>query len=187
MASDVEIVNNALVKLGEATLLSLSDDSPAGRIAQRTFFDIRDALLREFPWNFATTRTTLAAEVTPPAWGFSRSYPVPADFLRLLEIDNPQNFPFQLEGGKILTDLSSPISIRYVKRVEEADAMDVAFREALAARLAAEWAEALSQTTTLTDQMQALYTRKLAQARAADGQEDDRRTLASCSFLDARA
>ena len=186
MASDVEIANAALSKLGEPGLLAFSDDSVAGRLATRTFADLRDALLREHPWNFASKRATLAAEVTAPDWGFARAYPVPADYLRLIELDNPSRFPYRIESGRILSDLTSPIRIRYVKRVTSADEMDVLFRDALASRLAMEWAEPLSQTTSLTQEMAQLYQQKLRIARVADGQEDTHRRLVSSSFVDAR-
>lgn len=186
MASDVEVANAALAKLGEPGLLSFADDSVAGRLASRTFADIRDTLLREYPWNFATKRASLAAEVATPLWGFARQYPVPPDFLRLLEMENPNKWDYNIEGGKILTDLTPPLNIRYIRRVEAVDEMDLNFREALAARLAAEWAESLTQTTTVTEQMNALYTQKLRIARAADGQEDDHRALETTSFIDAR-
>lgn len=187
MASDVDIANAALSKLGEPGLLSFADDSVAGRLANRTFTDIRDALLREYPWNFASKRAEIAASGTGPLWGFARAFPVPTDFLRLLEIHNPNRFPYRLEQGHILTDLTAPLQIRYLKKVEDADEMDPLFRDAFAHRLAAEWAESITQTSSVTQEMQALYTRKLRVARAADGQEDDHQKLETCSFIDARA
>jgi hypothetical protein len=186
MASDVDIVNNALTKLGEQAILGFTDDSDPGRLANRTFANIRDAMLRENPWNFATKRAQLAAEVTGPVYEFANSYPLPTDFIRLIEIDNPNRFPYRLEMGRILCDLASPINIRYVFQVTDADAMDPGFREALSARLAAEWAEALSATNTVTQQMFQLARQKLAVALAIDGQEDDQRSLQSTSFIDAR-
>lgn len=177
MASDVGIVNAALAKLGEQAILAFSDPSEAGRLATRTFADLRDALLREAPWNFASKRAELAAEATPPVWGFALAYPLPSDYLRLIDINNPGRFPFRIEQGRILTDLASPIQIRYVFRVTDADAMDPAFRDALSARLAMEWAESITGTTTMVQQLAQVYRRALAVAMAIDGQEDDQRQL----------
>jgi hypothetical protein len=176
VASDVEIVNAALAKLGEQAILAFSDPSEPGRLATRTFADLRDAMLRENPWNFASKRAELAAEPTAPLWGFQSSYPVPSDYLRLIELEWGQA-DYRIEQGKILCDLASPLRIRYVYRVTDADAMDPAFREALASRLAMEWAEPLTGTTSLTEQMAVLYRRKLSVALAIDGQEDGQRTL----------
>jgi hypothetical protein len=186
MASDVEIVNNALSKLGEQPILTFDDDSEPARLATRTFSDTRDDLLRTNPWNFATRRAQIAAETATPVYEFARSYPVPSDFLKLIEIDNPNRWPFKLEEGRILTDLATPINIRYIFRVTDADSMDSSFREALAAILARDWAEPLAATTTLSQQMAVIARQKLSNALALDAQEDPPKTLRSTSFLDAR-
>ena len=63
MASDIGIINGALSKLGEVPILAVTDNTEPGRLANRTYNDIRDALLREFPWNFAIKRASLAADL----------------------------------------------------------------------------------------------------------------------------
>jgi len=185
MASEVDVVNGALSKLGEQPLLSLADASPAGRLATRTYADIRDALLREFTWNFATKRGSLAAESASPLWGYARSYVLPSDYMRLIEINNSQDADWRNEGGKIVTDMTAPLEIKYVARVS-VDTMDSTFREALASRLALEWAEPLTQTTSVVNSMAALYRNKLQVARVTDGQEDRLRVIDYPDFIDAR-
>ena len=64
--------------------------------------------------------------------------------------------------------------------------MEATFREALAARLAMEWAEPLSQTSTVGEQMASLYRNKLQVARVADGQEDRIKSIHAPDFIDAR-
>ncbi len=185
MASDTDVVNSALSKLGERPILTIGEASPAGRIAGRTYNDIRDALLREFPWNFATKRASLAASAAAPVWGFARKFVLPADNLRLIEIKNSGDQEWRNEGGAIVTDMTAPLEIRYVARVP-VDSMDSAFRDALAARLAMEWAEPLAQTTTVVNSMAAFYKNKLQVARVADGQEDRQRVIDAPGFIEAR-
>jgi len=185
MADEVTVANAALSKLGEQPLLALSDPSPPGRLANRTYGDIRDALLREYPWSFATKRAELAAETTAPLWGFARSFVLPNDCLRLIEINNSSDQDWRNEGGKIVTDMTAPLQIRYVALVS-VDSMDSTFREALAARLAMEWAEPLTQTTSVANAMATLYRNKLQVARVADGQEDREKVIDAPGFIDAR-
>ncbi len=185
MAASIDIINAALSKLGEQALTSVTDQSPAGRLANRTYEDIRDALLREFPWNFATKRASLAADPVAPVWEFSFSYNLPSDSLRLVRINNEFDANWRNEGGAILTDLEAPLEIVYVALVLEGE-MDATFREALAARLALEWAEALTQTSTVANSMAALYRNKLQVARTADGQTDRLRVIVSDDFIQAR-
>lgn len=185
MASDIDVVNSALSRLGEQPLLALSDPSPPGRLATRTYDDIRDALLREYPWNFATKRGSLAASPTAPAWGFAFAYTLPSDNLRLIEIENVGDQDWRNESGTIVTDMTAPLNIRYIQLVS-VDAMDSTFREALAARLAMEWAEPLVQTTSVVNAMATLYRNKLQVARVADGQEDRQKVIDAPDFIDAR-
>ncbi len=185
MAADVDIINGGLSKLGEQTILAVSDPGPAANLANRTYEDIRDALLREFPWNFAIKRTSLAAEVTAPAWGYARSFVLPPDCLRLLEVNNPSDEDYRNEGNRIVTDMTAPLQIKYVARVAS-DTMDFTFREALSARLAMEWAEPLAQTTRVVESMIALYRNKLQVARAADSQTDRLKVIDASDFLLAR-
>lgn len=181
-ASDITVINTALRKLGEQPLTARTDPSPPGRIANATYDEIRDSLLREAAWNFATKRTRLAADATAPDWGYDNQYTLPSDFLRLMEIYNTSDIEWRLEGNKILTNLDAPLKIIYIASVAENE-MDVAFREALSARCAMEWAEALSQTSTVGDQMAAIYRNKLQIAKTADGQEDRQRTIDAPDFI----
>jgi hypothetical protein len=185
MAAAIDIINAALAKLGEQALLAVSDPSPPGRLANRTYNDIRDALLREYPWNFAIKRTGLAAATAAPAWGYGRAFPLPADLLRLVQVENDGDEEWRNEDGTIVTDMASPLNILYVASVIEGK-MDATFREALAARLAMEWAEPLSQTSSVGQQMATLYKNKLQVARTADGQEDRIRTVDAPDFTTAR-
>ena len=185
MAADIDIINAALSKLGEQPLASVADQSPPGRLANRTYVDIKQALLREFPWNFAIKRVALAVDAAAPVWGFDFAYNLPGDLLRLISLDNSSDYDWRNEGGQIVTDITTPLKIKYVADVLEGK-MDATFREALAARLAMEWAEPLSQTSTVVQQMTSLYRNKLQVARIADGQEDRLTVIDAPDFIDAR-
>ena len=185
MAADIDVINAALSKLGEQALLAITDVSPAGRLANRTYADLRDALLREFPWNFAIKRASLAADAEAPEWGYAFKYNLPGGCLRLIELNNCGDEDWRNEGRTIVTDMTAPLQIRYVKNVS-VDEMDATFREALASRLAMEWAEPLTQATTVVNSMATLYRNKLQVARVADGQEDRTRTIDAPDFIDAR-
>lgn len=175
MASDVGICNKALLALGARTLLSLSDDSTEGRLANRTYPDIRDDFLQAHPWNFAIKRASLAASATAPAWEFTNAYPVPIDSLRILEIETLSDHEWRVEntadGTVIVTDHDAPINIRYIARITNADLMPPSFREALSSVLAAEWAQALTGDADKVQLMDLRRIRKVAEARALDGQE----------------
>ena len=189
MASEVGICNAALAKLGLRSILAFTDDRTEARLATQTYEDIRDDVLRDHPWNFATFRAELAAEVTAPAFAYARAFNLPDTptyCLRVLEVVNPSSWPWKVEGRQILTDLGSPLQITFISRITNCDQMDALFRDALAARLAMEWAEKLTRTTTIQEAMAALYAKKLAEARSIDGQEGTREEISESSWISAR-
>ena len=56
MASEVDICNRALSKLGAARITSLTEDSVNARACNAMYESVRDAELRAHPWNFAMKR-----------------------------------------------------------------------------------------------------------------------------------
>jgi hypothetical protein len=156
--SEVAIANAALIKLGADRITALTDNNDRARVLNARYAEVRDAELRRRRWRFATARTTLPALATPPAFGYGYAYQLPSDFLRLIQIGEHDlgldltdyraapNGLYSIEGGTLLTDLGPPLPIRYVRRVTDTALMDPAFREALAARLAFECCERLTQS-----------------------------------------
>ena len=190
MASEVGIVNAALSKLGVAALTALTDDSPAGVLANREYTNGRDDMLREHNWNWATRRIALAASATAPIWEFENAFPIPSDFMRLVEVNNPSKLAYRIEsttdGTVIVTDIAAPLQIAYVYGVTDPNNMDPKFREALSARYAMEWSEALTGSKSLADSLEKRAVRKLRDAKGVEGQEDSVRGYDVFTWTDAR-
>lgn len=160
MLSQVAICNRALQKIGAAAIIDITDTAKSAQECNRAFEPIRDALLRSHRWAFAMTRTSLAALSTVPAFGFNLQYQLPADLLRLdyfgdlfVGLDpsnyrNQSNAEFQIEGRLLLTDAHAPLHIRYVKRITDSTQFDPLFDEALAAKIAEQICEAVTQSDT---------------------------------------
>lgn len=184
MASVVEICNRALDKLGETPIASLADDIKASRACNRAFAPVRDAVLRDHPWNCAIGRAALAADGQAPVWGYARRFPLPVDCLRVLDIAVETRWI--VEGRAILTDAGAPLQIRYIRRVDDPNLFDPLFVEALAARLAVELCEALTQSNTKRQALLEDYGRIVERARAADGQEGLPAPLAESPWVLAR-
>jgi len=155
MASQVDIVNHALTRLGEARIQDMGEDSKAAEEASAVWDLLLDAELSANNWKFATKRASLPASATPPAFGFARAFPVPADFLALSYVvgQNAQDTSdyrpdalatFEIEAGQILTDLLAPLRIVYVARVTDPNLWDSGFRNAFAIKMA----QALCYTLT---------------------------------------
>ncbi len=192
MASDIGVVNAALHKLGVSRIVAFTDTSKQGLIANDTFADIRDALLRAHPWNFAIERAALAADATAPEWGYDVRYALPegaTPCLRVLECEgeDENSGRWTVEGRFILTALTAPLNIRYIKRITDANSMDAVFREALSSRLAMEWATPLTKSSQIKSEMTQLYNQlKMPEARSIDGQEDIAVQTTSSTWIESR-
>lgn len=176
MASVIQVANRALTKLGSARITSLSDDVKAARSISSCFDDLRDDELRAHRWQFSMKRTTLAALADAPEFGYQYQYAVPSDFLRIDMVDD--RFPaavmdnyideeyleWTLEGNVILTDIGSPLKLRYIAQVIDPSAWDSNFREALASRIAMEICEDLTQSDTKKTAAANDYKRAITQA-----------------------
>jgi hypothetical protein len=145
MASDVQIANRALSKLGDKTIVSLTEDSNSARAVNECYVIVRQNEIRRHPWHFAKRRALLAASATTPEFDFSYAYPLPADCLRVL-MPHPQSDSVQydgkvdwkIEGRSILSDQGGPLKITYLADVTDPEQFDAAFVDTFAARLAAE-------------------------------------------------
>lgn len=185
MASEVDICNLALTKLGEEPIISLTADSKAGRLCNLHYALARDDTLRSHPWNFAVGRESLALSTTSPAYDFSNQFALPTDFLRVISTDLPRGAVWKVEGKFILTD-SATLKIRYVKRITDTEQFDALFVQALAARIAWELAIPLTDTRTLQEQMFNLFNAKISEARTVDAGEGTPDQIEASTWLDSR-
>lgn len=187
MASDVTIVNRALTLLGDKAITNFTDNCKAARLATRDFADERDDLIAAHPWNFAMARASLPANATAPEWELARAFDFPVDALRIVEVSGEDlGYKWQVEGRQIVTDLSAPLAIKYVRKITDANLMPPYFREALAAKLAWGWAESITGSATIQKAKAEEYGIKLANARSMDGQEGTQGVLDTSTWLDAR-
>jgi hypothetical protein len=172
MASETDIANLALSKLGDAaTITTLSEETEPARAIRAVFALMRQAVLRAHPWNFAMARAALPALATPPAFGYARAFALPEapPLLRLWRVVDSDDYT--VEGRTILTDASAPLAIIYIADVADSGRFDALFTEALACRIAAQVARRLTGSTELRTQLLAEYRDALAEARRIDGQE----------------
>lgn len=190
MASEVSIANRALLMLGARPITSFSDTSEEARIANATYADIRDEMLRGHPWNFAIKRASLAASATAPEWDMDNAFLIPTDCLRVLEVNADVDQEWKLErtadGRVIVTDLDAPLEIRYIARVTEPELFCEGFRRALAEQCAAVWAERVTGSTDRAAKMAVQAKQTLAQAKNEDGQEQSQDIYSAEEWINAR-
>lgn len=169
-ASEVDIANRALSKLGDARITALTDDTKGARAMNHRFDFLRDEMQASYPWRFCMEIESLPAASVAPAWGYARRFLLPSNCLRLVTLGEyqinvealgvqyrvggsyaPSDAPFEVFGKYIHTDFSAPLKIVYIKQITDTTEFPDVFVEALASRLAYDAAEELTQSAGKAD------------------------------------
>jgi hypothetical protein len=176
MAAEVDIVNRALSKLGEALITSLDDKVKAARLASAMYETVRDTVISAHAWGFARARTEITPLDEKPAFGWERQYLLPTDCLRVLEA-GPWPGPvmldlirgdtraWELEGRNLLTNLGPVLRLVYLRRVTDVAYFPPSFVEALACKLAVEMAEGLAASGSKREMAWREYDLAIKQAK----------------------
>jgi hypothetical protein len=192
MSSKVSIANRALAKLGDDRILLLTDDTKAARTLNTMFDEVRDAELRRYRWKFAMKRDSLLVLVAPPAWGYLYQYPLPSDYLSMVQVNDyyartgKQSPPYSIESGSILTNYIAPLKVRYISRLENTGLFDPLFVEVFACKLAMESCETITQSETKYTRCAEAYKYALGEAIRQDAIEKAPDELPNGSWLDSR-
>lgn len=182
----VELCNLALGRIGQGASKPIqsidgTDTSEAARVAQRVFPHAMETVLSEYPWPFAISAAALAAvPQVVPGWDYVYAYP--NNCLNVLALSDAYSdpmraaqsiarVPFKIvqnlsgEGRVIATDLPEAYAWYTVSMLDPAFG-DALFRDALAWRLAMEFALGLKADPRMAQAAGPAYTLALSKAIA---------------------
>lgn len=168
--SVIDCCNSALQRVGAASILSLSDNSPEARACSVAYDSNRRDELRKHRWNFAITRAVLAPDVVAPAYDYTYAFSLPTNCLRVLRPATP-DLDWQIEGRKILTNDSNTLYLRYIADIEDCAQWDPSFYNVVAGALAVDICEKLTQSNQKKQMLIAQYSDDLKVARRMDAFE----------------
>lgn len=170
--SKIEIINRALLKLGEPPVSSVND-AAFGRVYDIIYKDVKDLLLSAYPWRFAVSVKELPR--CEEMFGDRYMYRLPADCLLLLKVFGAdcmalddvramsvQNY--EIANGCVVTAVKSKIRAEYVRVTDDDGAFSFLFREAMAAKIAAELAMRLKHSLTIKQAMENEFLTLIRQA-----------------------
>tara|TARA_R100001086_G_scaffold143059_1_gene75267 strand:+ start:62 stop:640 length:579 start_codon:yes stop_codon:yes gene_type:complete len=191
MATEVSICANALRRLGDDPIVSLTDDTERARLCNAFYSEARDDVLRSHPWNFAITRQQLSQLSATPLYQYSYQYALPTDpfCLRVLEMEY-SDYVFKIEHlagtGRVLLTDEGTAKIIYIARITDTAQFDSLFIDTLTAKMSVDLAYPITGSVQLQQSMQKLFESKLREARSVDGQEGFQDDLVSPTFTDFR-
>jgi len=148
MASQVQICNISLGKIGDYYISSMIEGTKQQIYCSIFWDNARDTLLQSYQWNFATERVRLARLADVPVWQYTYKYQLPNDYLKIWDIsvdgdfDSTSSIDYKREGNTILTN-EETVYIKYTKKITDTTYFTPLFVRALACDLAILLAEPL--------------------------------------------
>lgn len=173
------IANRALQILGSPSISDIKENTIGAKAMNRAYEPVLLTELRQNYWSFAIKRATLPADAVPPIFGKANYFTLPGDFLCEAPPDqvfglsgisggtfgnlganvltgSPTN-DWQFEGGKIASNQSAPLFLRYVSSEVTESMFDPCFCEAFSCALALMCCEQITQSNTKLQNIGQLY------------------------------
>jgi len=193
VTSSTDIGNLAMDLLGASTVNNIDVPTTSTESLLHRWYDqSRRKVLRGHPWNFASTRAQLAASSTVPPFGFTASFPVPNDFIRLNSVQDSEGNPvakkaYTFENSSILSNVDSGIlRIKYVYNITDVNLFDPLFIDLLCLDIAIGIAFKITDSNTNVQRIGELQKMRRVIAMAIDGQESPPERREVSKSIDAR-
>jgi hypothetical protein len=196
--TEVQAANGALAHCKHPPIASLTEKRAAATACRTRFADTRDALLREYPFNFSTGWVTPAMHLVPSRGPLKNRFPLPEDCLgvRFVQdlatdewaVEASTNDPAEppLLAGMLVTNTAAPL-ICYSRRIENVTLWDALFLQVFELMLGARIAPLITRNTSLAESLEARALAMLRPTKRADAQEKARTEIPrDTSWLAAR-
>jgi hypothetical protein len=183
MASETDICNLALTRIGNNPITSIDQADKPGTLCKLHYPICRDTVLMAHPWNFAIKRTVLPKELVPPTHEFSAQHTIPADCLRIMRTGfEAAGMPiiYRIEGNKLLCN-DDQVYVEYITSDVPTGRFSPLFVDALACKLAAEIAISITGSDSKAQSMMQMYVAKIQEARVTDAMEGTPRDIVDTS------
>lgn len=153
MISQIQIINRALIKLGQNSITSITENTTTAKTMSSIYDLTRKSLLRAYTWHFSITKADLAAIAGETSQDYSYVYRLPSDCIRLIKVhDVPsisETSAYMIRNNCILTNIESPIHIEYIEDCTTEALFDPNFSVVLANLLASEACNRITQNLKL--------------------------------------
>ena len=183
MTTPVQICNLALARIAISDTINALDETSQEAVTCNLHYEqVRDAVLRDFSWPFATRFITLPLVEETPTTEWLYSYRTPADFIRAVRIipdlrtarnDIPYRITSDSSGQLIFTDREDA-KLEYVAKIEDTNLYSADFIDALSWRIASDIALPLAQSTGIAQNALREYMMAIDRARTNAYNEEKR-------------
>ncbi len=186
MATVTSICSNASLLLGASPISDVNENTTEAILSRNLYPFIRDSIIRGTAWDCCIKRVALSPDVATPVFGFSYSFTIPGDCLRVLSIEWDE-YPttHRIEGQKIYTDNSS-VSLRYIFRNETVESWDACLIDIMTVAMAEAMAYPLTKSMSTKQSFTQEKLLKIRQARNTDSQQGTTPDILSSPLIEVR-
>ncbi len=177
--ADLDMVNQALSKIGEIEIDSFGDESREARHANRTYETDRNAYLQSRVWKFATGQAILAKLEDTPLFGYQSAFQLPPDLLRLDKI-NEQAIRYEIRGTKLFCEATEVI-IEGLFQIGAENYPDY-FKKAFIYLLASDYATSIVEDENKSKIFDGKFVRENIIARQTDSMQQSPRRISAQAY-----
>ena len=190
MISETSICNQALSWLGHDRIDSLDQPISTAEWCRDNYQFLRDAVLEEHMWTFATVRASSGPVTETAEHGGYFVHNIPLGWLKVFRVFRDANGnaldEWYLEGRQILSRCDT-IYMWGIERVTDTGRFTNMFVQCLAHRMAADMAIPLTANENLAQMYYQKYLKCLDDAAARDGQQSSNEQLRHRRLVPARS
>ena len=168
MATQANIINFALRRLGCEPIVLITDDNKRAKVMNDLYEIARQEALIVFRGGFSTVRAALTANANTPAFGYEHEVDLPAGYLQAISEYNESEF--KREGEVLLTDATS-LSLIYTQDITDETKFTPNFAKVFSLTLAKEGCHSLTQDKGLKKEIENELELLLGEAMFNDAKE----------------
>ena len=198
--SRTQVINRALQLIAADTISDPDEDTTSARTAKLEYDAVVRAELSAYPWYFAKKQAQIAQDADAPLFKYAYAFTLPTDFMRLVELEDRWVFsvdratqdtnpipPYEMQGRSLLTDMTAPLRIGYVRDLtDEPTLWHPMFEEVVVAALAAALANPLAKSMSTVEAMLKLRRLKVTEARRVNAIQQPPKHIPDGSWMVAR-
>lgn len=175
----VSICNLAMGWLRANLIMDLeNDESKEAKLCNANYDAVREIVLEEREWRFATSRARLALSSEAPPFGWKFQFKLPSYCIRALSVSKSpffgqitdNNVEWEVEEDFVMMDFTECF-LRYTRNIEDTTKFSPSFVQCLATRLAAELAVSLTGSNTRQEELFAAYRVKMQIGGTKEGMQ----------------
>lgn len=199
MLSRTQVINKALRAISANLIADPDENTESARQAKDAYDQTVRAELEAHAWYFAKLQASLPASATPPLFKFSAAYTLPADFIRLVELEDKWVFSvvreadaapvpaYEMNGRSIMTNIGAPLRLTYIRDVtSDPTVWSPLFAEVAAMALAVNLAMPLTKSEGMVSLAEKLYQKAVRRARTANAIQMPPHSIPDGSWVMAR-